>query len=91
MGVTVTRTDLVVPVMKLLGAGLAAEVPRHAAQLPGHTPLTQLAAVVTGDTLQTKPLDKVLLKQQLTAWEGERDDSSTGKSRSDQSQKSLRL
>lgn len=48
--------------MKLLGTRLAAEVPRHAAQLPGHTSLTELAAVVAGDALQTQPLDEILLK-----------------------------
>lgn len=46
------RADLVVPVVKLLGARLAAEVPRHAAQLPGDASLTQLVAVVAGDALQ---------------------------------------
>lgn len=51
-----------VPVVELLGAGLAAEVSRHASELPGQTSLTQLAAVVTAHTLQTQALDEVLLK-----------------------------
>lgn len=48
--------------MELLGTGLAAEVPGHATELPGHTSLTELVAVVTADTFQTQPLDKILLK-----------------------------
>lgn len=48
--------------MELLGTGLAAEVPRQAPELPGQTSLTELAAVVTADTLQTQPLDEILLK-----------------------------
>lgn len=47
--------------MELLGTRLAAEVPSQASQLPGHTSLTELVAVVTADTLQTQPLDEVLL------------------------------
>lgn len=61
-----TRSDLVVPLVELLGAGFTAEVPGNTGQLPGHSSLTQLSAVVTGDTLQTQPVGKVLLEQQLT-------------------------
>lgn len=42
-----------VPVMELLGTGLATEVPSHTAQLPSHGLFTQLTAMVTADTLQT--------------------------------------
>jgi len=48
--------------VELLGTPLAAEVPSHAAELPGHASLTELVAVITAHTLQTEPLDKILLK-----------------------------
>lgn len=59
-----------VPVVKLLGARLAAEVPSHAAKLPGQGPFAELIAVVAADALQTQPPDEVLLIQELAAWEG---------------------
>lgn len=55
-------TDLEVPVVELLGAGVAAEVSGHAAQLPGHAPLAQLVAVVAADALQAQAPDEVLLE-----------------------------
>lgn len=48
--------------MELLGTGFAAEVPGHAAKLPGQTSLAELVAVVTADTLQTQSPDEILLK-----------------------------
>lgn len=64
--------DLVEPVVELLGTGLAAEVPSRASKLPGDAFLAELVTVVAADTLQTQPLDKILLKQELTSWEEER-------------------
>ncbi|TNN60911.1 hypothetical protein EYF80_028906 [Liparis tanakae] len=49
------------------GAGLAAEVPGQAAQLPAQASPTQLAAVVAAHALQAQPPDEVLLEQQLAA------------------------
>lgn len=57
-----SQPDLEIPVIELLGAGLAAEVPGHPAQLPRHASLTQLVAVVTRDALQAQALDEVLLE-----------------------------
>lgn len=54
--------DLVVPIVEFLGTRLAAEVPGHAAELPGHTSLTELVAVVTAHTFQTQTFDKILLE-----------------------------
>lgn len=62
------RTYLVEPVVELLGAGLAAEVASRASKLSSDAFLTELVTVVTAYTLQTQPLDKILLKQQLTPW-----------------------
>lgn len=56
------KPDLEVPVVELLGACLAAEVPGHPAQLPRQASLTQLVAVVTRDALQAQTLDEVLLE-----------------------------
>lgn len=56
-----------VPVVELLGARLATEVPCHAAQLPRDAALAQLAAVVAADALQAQPPDEVLLEKQLAA------------------------
>lgn len=58
-------THLEVPVVELLGAGLAAEVPGHPAQLPRQASLAQLVAVVTRDALQAQALDEVLLEKEL--------------------------
>lgn len=58
--------------MELLRACLATEVPGRAAELLGHTSLTELVTVVTADTLQTQPLDKILLKQQLAPCGGKK-------------------
>lgn len=69
-----TLTDLVVPVVELLGAGLAAEVPGDAVHLPGDAALAHLLTVVTRHTLQTQPPSKTLLEQQLTAWEEKREE-----------------
>lgn len=63
-----SRRYLVEPVVELLGTGLAAEVASRASELSGDAFLTQLVTVVTAYTLQTQPLDKILLKQQLTSW-----------------------
>lgn len=60
---------LIEPVVELLGTGLAAEIPSCASKLSGDAFLTELATVVAAYTLQTQPLDKILLKQQLTSWE----------------------
>lgn len=62
------RTYLVEPVVELLGTGLAAEVASRASKLSGDAFLTELVTVVTAYALQTQPLDKILLKQQLTPW-----------------------
>lgn len=62
------ETDLVVPVVELLGTGLAAEVPRHAAELARDTSLAHLAAVVAADALEAQTLDEVLLEKQLATW-----------------------
>lgn len=61
-------TYLVEPVVELLGAGLAAEVSCGASELSGDAFLAELVTVVTAYTFQTQPLDKILLKQQLTSW-----------------------
>lgn len=66
-----SRRYLVEPVVELLGTGLAAEVASRASELSGDAFLTQLVTVVTAYTLQTQPLDKILLEQQLTSWGGE--------------------
>ena len=65
--------DLVVPVMELLGTRLTAEVPGDPPQRACDAPLTQLAAVVTGHTLQPQTLGELLLEQQLAAWVGKED------------------
>lgn len=67
-----SRRYLVEPVVELLGTGLAAEVASRASELSGDAFLTELVTVVTAYTLQTQPLDKILLKQQLTSWGGEK-------------------
>lgn len=54
--------DLVVPVVELLGTGLAAEVPGHPAELPCHAPLAELVTVVAADALKTQTLDEILLE-----------------------------
>lgn len=56
-------THFVVPVIELVGTRLAAEVSGHATELLGHASLTELVAMVTAHTLETQPLDKILLKQ----------------------------
>lgn len=62
-------TYLIEPVVELLGTGLTAEIPSCASKLSGDAFLTELVTVVAAYTLQTQPLDKILLKQQLTSWE----------------------
>lgn len=57
-----TEPDLVVPVVELLGTGLAAEVPGHPAELPRHASLAELVTVVAADALQTQTLDEILLE-----------------------------
>lgn len=62
-------TYLIEPVVELLDTGLTAEIPSCASKLSGDAFLTELVTVVAAYTLQTQPLDKILLKQQLTSWE----------------------
>lgn len=64
-----SETYLIEPVVKLLGTSLAAEIPSCSSKLPGDAFLTELVTVVATYTLQTQPLDEILLKQQLTSWE----------------------
>lgn len=65
-------TYLIEPVVELLGTGLAAEIPSCASKRSGDAFLAELVTVVAAYTLQTQPLDKILLKQQLTSWEEKR-------------------